>query len=302
MTEPTSQTVRWGVRRRLEFIDFRLFWDGHLNRRDLAVTFGISAQQASADIAQYETLAPNNLTYDKVNKTYRRTPLFEPHFITNSSDRFLLQIVAIENGWMRKDETWFETLPPFDVVSLKRRNTRSGILLKILDAIKARSEIEVEYHSLTGSKVGNRRIAPHAMAYCAGRWYVRSWSREHNDFRDYSLNRLLRVDDAFPCSIDPQHDFEWVHTVVLVIAPNPQLPHDKQEAVANEYDMVNGKLSIPTRVSLSFYLMSEHNLDVDPGKLLPEKQQLVLVNKREVEQARALARELSKDALTRNND
>ena len=41
--EDDGERLRWGVRRRLEFIDFRLFWDGRFNRSDLAHTFGISA-------------------------------------------------------------------------------------------------------------------------------------------------------------------------------------------------------------------------------------------------------------------
>ena len=36
------QGLRWGVERRLEFIDFRLFWDGRINRGDLTEQFGIS--------------------------------------------------------------------------------------------------------------------------------------------------------------------------------------------------------------------------------------------------------------------
>ena len=27
--------LRWGVEQRLEFIEFRLFWEGHVNRSDL---------------------------------------------------------------------------------------------------------------------------------------------------------------------------------------------------------------------------------------------------------------------------
>ena len=42
--------LRWNVRRRLEFIEFRLIWDGHFNRRDVMDAFKISAQQASLDI------------------------------------------------------------------------------------------------------------------------------------------------------------------------------------------------------------------------------------------------------------
>src|SRR6476619_1347476 len=98
-----GERLRWGVRRRLEFIDFRLFWDGRFNRSDIAETFGISAQQASADIAHYEKLAPDNLRYDRVEKAYKRTDLFAPAFIGETVDRYLLQLVAIENRWMRTE-------------------------------------------------------------------------------------------------------------------------------------------------------------------------------------------------------
>jgi hypothetical protein len=42
--------LRWGVEQRLEFIEFRLFWEGHVNRRDLMDQFGVSVNQASTDL------------------------------------------------------------------------------------------------------------------------------------------------------------------------------------------------------------------------------------------------------------
>jgi hypothetical protein len=47
--------------------------------------------------------------------------------------------------------------------------------------------------------------------------------------------------------------------------------------------------------------MSEYNLDVAPGALIPQKQQIILQNKDEVTQARALARKMSIEALARNS-
>jgi hypothetical protein len=299
MANEASSVLKWGVRRRLEFIDFRLFWDGRFNRSALADVFGISAQQASADIANYEELAPRNLTYDRAQKTYVRTAHFEPYFIALSSDRFLLQLVAIESGWMRQEETWFNMLPPIEVVSLRRRSTDSRHLLRVLDAIRGRQEIDIDYLSMTGSPNTPRVVAPHALAYSAGRWYVRAWSRDHNDFRDYNLNRISRVGDLRPCPVDPKLDFQWAHTINLVLTPNPDLPDARQEAVATEYGMTERRLLIPTRLSLCFYLMSEHNLDVPPGKLSPEKQQIILLNRVEVEQAMSSARQLSIQALAR---
>ena len=290
---------RWGVQRRLEFIDFRLFWDGRFNRRDLSANFAISAQQASADISQYEKIAPANLRYDRAEKAYIRTDGFSPAFIGETIERYLLQLVAIENRWMRPEDTWFDAIPPVEVITLGRRPTDPTVLLRVLDAIRKRQEIDIGYASLTGSVQPSRTIAPHALAHSAGRWYVRSWSKDHNDFRDYNLNRIAAVSDNRPAAIDPTLDFEWVHKINLDIRPNPKLSPERRAAVAAEHGMTDGMLLRPCRLSLSFYLMSEYNLDVEAGVLKPEKQQIVLQNRDEVTQARALSRQMSIEALMR---
>ena len=294
-----GERLRWGVRRRLEFIDFRLFWDGRFNRSDLTETFGISPQQASVDVGQYEKMAPNNLAYDRAEKTYRRTEDFTPAFIGESVERYLLQLVAIENGWMRREDTWFDGTPLLEVITLRRRTTDPTVLLRVLDAVHKRLEIDIEYGSLTGPVQPSRTIAPHALAHSAGRWYVRSWSRDHNDFRDYNLNRISAVASSRPSTVDPSLDFEWAHKMNLVILPNPALSQERQASVAAEHGMTDGRLVFPCRLSLSFYLMSEHNLDVEPGVLKPEKQQIVLENRDEIMQARASARQMSIEALAR---
>jgi hypothetical protein len=294
-----GERLRWGVRRRLEFIDFRLFWDGRFNRSDLAETFGISAQQASADIAQYQRIAPKNLAYDRAEKAYRRTEDFVPTFIGETVERYLLQLVAIENRWMRQEDTWFDAIPPVEVITLGRRPTDPTVLLRVLDAVRKRLEIDIKYASLTGSVQPSRTIAPHSLAHSAGRWYVRSWSREHNDFRDYNLNRIITVGDHRASTVDPALDFEWIHKINLVIVPNPRLSPESQAAVANEHAMEGGRLVRPCRLSLSFYLMSEYNLDVEPDVLKPEKQQIILQNRGEVTQARSAARQMAIEALER---
>jgi hypothetical protein len=297
--DESGERLRWGVKRRLEFIDFRLFWDGRFNRSDLSSTFAISAQQGSSDIAQYEKIAPSNLRYDRAEKAYIRTDTFTPAFIGETVERYLLQLVAIENRWMRPEDTWFDTIPPIEVVTLGRRPTDPAVLLRVLDAVGKRQEIDINYASLTGSAQQSRTIAPHALAHSGGRWYVRSWSKDHNDFRDYNLNRISAVGGHRPAAIDPLLDFEWVHQINLDIRPNPNLSAERQAAVAAEHGMKDGRLLRPCRLSLSFYLMSEYNLDVEPGILKPEKQQIVLQNRDEVTQARASSRQMSMEALSR---
>ena len=298
LTEQESR-VRWGVKRRLEFIDFRLFWDGRFNRKDLSETFGISAQQASSDISQYERQAPGNLSYDKHEKAYVRASGYRPVLIRDSVERYLLQLVAVEHRWMRAEETWFDRPPPCEIVHLERRRTNPDVLLNIVDAIRLKCQLEIEYASITGSPELPRVIAPHAIVHSAGRWYARAWARHHNDFRDYNLDRILSVSALAPTKVDPTLDFQWIHQINLEITPNPELAPERQAAIAAEYNMQVGLLEMPCRLSTAFYMMSANNLDVEPGRLAPEKQQLVLRNRAAVEAARVAAREMSVQALKR---
>lgn len=299
MVKESSEKVRWGVQRRLEFIDFRLFWDGRFNRSDLSQTFGISAQQASSDIAQYLAKAPNNLIYNTGEKAYLRTSAYEPAMLHASAERYLLQLVAIENRWMKQSDTWFDEVPPIESAGLLRKRTDASVLLRLLDAIKQRCEIDLSYASITGSPEPGRTIAPHALFHAAGRWYVRAWSRDHGDFRDYNLFRIAAVGESRSTTVDSTLDFEWVHTTNLELIPNPALTKTQQAAVAVEYGMVDGMLGVPVRLSLTFYVMTENNLDVDEGILAPGKQQLVLINRSDVVSAKDAARRLSKEALAR---
>ena len=299
MADEIDETVRWGVQRRLEFIDFRLFWDGRFNRRDLSETFGISAQQASADIALYTERAPANLIYDSTLKAYLRTPSYQPKIMHASAERYLLQLVAIENRWMRQEDTWFDSRPPIEDITLLRKRTDAQLLLRLLDAINQRCQIEIQYKSITGSAEPRRLIAPHAMFHALGRWYVRAWSTEHKDFRDYNLFRIDEAGALTPSAADPSRDFEWLHETDLILAPNPGLLASQQAALESEYGMTDGRLTVTMRLSQTFYLMTEHNLDVPVGTLNPGKQQLVLLNHDEVVNARATARKLSIDSVER---
>lgn len=65
---------------RMRFIDFLLEHYGTVRRTQLTDYFGISAPQASLDIAAYIESAPGNMIYDMKAKIYRRTPEFERKF------------------------------------------------------------------------------------------------------------------------------------------------------------------------------------------------------------------------------
>lgn len=79
MDERASE-LRWSIERRLEFIEFRLYWEGGINRADIVDQFGLSVPQASKDLTRYQELAPNKMAYDKSEKRYFAARGFEPRF------------------------------------------------------------------------------------------------------------------------------------------------------------------------------------------------------------------------------
>ena len=66
---------------RFEFIEWRLFWEGHLNRSDLEKRFGISTPQASVDLRNYRDAAGENIEYNATEKRFVGTEAMKPRFL-----------------------------------------------------------------------------------------------------------------------------------------------------------------------------------------------------------------------------
>lgn len=64
-----------GVERRLEFIEFRLFWEGGVNRADIIEMFDVSVPQASKDLTLIRSGRPiTRSTTRAPSATSRVTP------------------------------------------------------------------------------------------------------------------------------------------------------------------------------------------------------------------------------------
>src|SRR4051794_6862761 len=121
LSETSPKRLRWAPEQRLEFIEFRLFWDGAVNRSDLMDRFGISEPQASKDLATYRDLASDNLEYDSSKKRYVAANSFRPVFLKPNPDRYLAQLKAITDGILESGDTWIAALPASGVVPVPTR-------------------------------------------------------------------------------------------------------------------------------------------------------------------------------------
>ena len=69
--------MNYAQEQRIRLIEVIIDNCGMFNRAILMDYFGISKPQASRDLRDYMTLAPNNLLYDKTNKTYVKSTSFK---------------------------------------------------------------------------------------------------------------------------------------------------------------------------------------------------------------------------------
>lgn len=275
-----ASAVRWGVAQRFEFIEWRAYWDGRLNRGDLEREFNISTPQASVDLRNYQEAAPGNIEYNSSEKAYVATGNFSPRFLNLSSERYLRQLHSLKIGVADIRDTWFDALPPLEIAPNIARGPEAYTLRAILKAIRLRQSIKVNYRSLTNAR--NRIIFPHSLANDGYRWHVRAWCTEREEYRDYVLGRILSVFQPEPFEAQPPEDIEWETFTKLLLVPHPDLSADQKEAIARDYKIDNGELAVNIRVALSFYFIRRYNLDLRDGQLKPERAQLYLKNYDEV--------------------
>jgi hypothetical protein len=69
--------VSWALDRRLDFIDDQLVNPGQLRRQTLCAYFGVSLQQASVDLGEFQSRHPGAMRYDASRKRY--VPVAAPY-------------------------------------------------------------------------------------------------------------------------------------------------------------------------------------------------------------------------------
>ncbi|TAJ36864.1 MAG: WYL domain-containing protein [Reyranella sp.] len=289
--------LRWGIGQRIEFIEFRLFWDGQINRGDLIGKFDVSPPQASADIARYLQMAPDNLRYDPYLKTYAATHAFQPLLYEPSARQYLGDLRSIADHAREQKETWLGFVPEFAAVPAPRRRLDAGKLRWVVEAIRAKQSLCVLYQSFSRVEPLSRWVTPHALGFDGSRWHLRAWCHEHNDFRDFVLARILEISESRHHPIDPTHDLAWNKHVSLRIGPHPKLGEKQRRVIELDYGMEGGALEIPIRLSMVYYFEKNMLLDEDASALTPTRVQLSLVNRVELEKMVEVTRQEQQELL-----
>lgn len=275
--EPSS----WSQDRRLKFIDFRLRWEGRVNRSDLMGHFGISAPQVSADFAKYIDAAPQNLAYDTKLKSYVRRKNFVPLYPRSRSQLYLNELLALSTGILEKDFSFIGWHPDVATAPVPQRTFDGNTLVTLVQAIREKRCISVAYQGMNHSEPTVRELAPHALAFDGMRWHARAYCYKRERYQDFVLGRMLEL-TLGESRTPPSPDEEWNRTLVLVLAPNPGLSPAAKRAIRLEYGMHDGFLQLPCRQALLYYALRRLRLE-DGRSEQPQAQQITLVNRDELQ-------------------
>lgn len=290
-----SEQIRWGTERRLEFIEFRVFWDGSINRGDITEYFGVSVPQASGDLSLYQKNAPDNLEYDASAKHYVRSAKFRPLFLQPNADRYLAQLRGIADGILRPEDTWMAQAVTVDAMSLPQRRVSAEVLRDLLLAVRKKQAVDIRYQSMNPAYTDLmwRRITPHAFGFDGVRWHVRSFCHIDSVFKDFVLSRCYEVANYGEPGSSPDQDSGWNTFITVELAPNPGLSEMQQRAIAHDYCMEKGRVSVSIRQALLFYFNRHMRLDIQEYNPEPKQNPVVVLNRLDFSKALEVAKRQS---------
>lgn len=275
--------MRWGVEQRLEFIEFRLFWEGTINRADIIECFGVSTPQASKDLSLYQARAPGNMLYDASAKRYVAAEAFVLRFLDPDPYKYLSQLGAVAEGMLPASESWIAAMPSADVALTPKREIDIAILRRVLEAVRENQSIDVFYQSMNSARPDPiwRRMTPHAFGYDGFRWHVRGFCHVENKFKDFLLPRILEVGGKGEPGQSGEHDWLWNNYFDVIVGPHPELTESQKRVVAKDYGLEVDTTVLSVRYAMLFYVLKRLGLLDDAAKRSARSQHIVNVNRKE---------------------
>lgn len=280
-TLPEARPVSYGQERRLRFIDYRLRWEGRINRTDLTEHFNLSIPQASLDLAKYSELAASNLEYDRSSKTYLATGQFKALYESSAARRYLSDLLALKAGIIPPESSFAGSNPEMDWAPAPSRTVDDTTVEALVKAIRGRLSVKVSYQSMSSAALAERVLSPHALGYDGFRWHVRAYCEKRKGFADFVLARMLSISGFEASRIDPTSDVQWHTVLTLVLAPRPDLSAGKKRVIELDYGMEDGQVELPCRQAFLFYTLRRLGLQTDVAN--SAEQQIILKNRVDVQ-------------------
>lgn len=279
----TTINLKWDVQKRMTLLESTVYWSDGLRTNSLVETFGISRVQASKDLSLYREMCPNNIRYDKHKKRYLVTDQFVPRFIEGSVSEYLEMLKSSGSEEKNPVVSLIDNAPPVCVVQPVQQSLSSNILQKISESILRGKELEIVYRTMSRLKTIKHLLCPHIVVHDGMHWYVRAYSYNHEDYKNFLLARIFDAKTMGKADIDPSGDKAWQTRVKVKLGLNPRLTSAQKAVVEADYGMRNGTLSYPTRAALVPLFLNSMHIRTDDTASDPASDPVILLNREELD-------------------
>lgn len=251
--------------KRLQSIDFRLYFYGFFSRKDIAEEFDVREEAISRDIALYQERYSYNLTYDSSKRRYVITDKFAPAYTYNSNEVL---------SYMSKRFDGFSYSQEYGISIYKLKLNsflNTEILSKITQAISQKRVLKINYYSRASGK-SLREIVPFSITNIGTKYYLRAYCRKRGKFISFVIARIQQPELILDSKIleHEQHvrDTQWNNFVTLKLSPHPKLSNP--EFVKLDYNIEDKRLEVKVRSAFAGYFLRMWNVDCSKGNRLDE--------------------------------
>lgn len=268
--------INFSQKQRLAYVDFKLMFVGYVTRAEIVTYFEKGLTSATRDINLYKELCPENMEYDAKQKKYFQTANFKPLFQHDPRKTLVKLSNQITDGFDAIGDTTFPVEAPSQL-----NIPDIFIVAKLVQAIINEKPVSIIYTSLSSGSAA-RELVPHSIVDNGLRWHVRAYDRKTKSFRDFVLTRITKVtikNTEVVAGEEKVEDHQWMRMMPLQLVPHPHnVKHPT--AIALDYGMDGGVLSLNVRAAMAGYLLRRWNVDCTAdAELVGAEYQLWLKNR-----------------------
>lgn len=271
---------------RLTLLASILLWEGRLNNGRLRELFDLSSVRASEWIREFREKHPDWTEWNSKTRSYHAT--MKAYRSDASGDQRkqsdatslsqYLGLVGIPHSVteLSQSRAIWAAFPDLSVPS-----PRTFALVS--EAIRERQTLQITYRSMREPAPHHRIIAPHSLIRAGRRWHLRAFSSTNQDFRDYALGRVERVERLdSPAERTDKDDRAWMTKVPVRLVAHPDLTPEQEALIRFEYFNNTAARVDTCRGALVSYFIQDVRAAIDPAKQRPPDFQLAVANIEEV--------------------
>lgn len=255
-----------------------LLWEGRVSRSRLIAEYGLSPIRASEWLRDFRESFPEWVAWDsklKADQATSRAYADAERADASVRSPISAMLVPYAPGAPGK---------PLSIAwDFAHPSARTFSRLNL--AITDRQRVKFVYCSMNHPEPHERTIEPHTLLRAGRRWHVRGYCLHRQDFRDFVLGRMSKVQLLpEPSEADIAADHAWSKVLRVRLIAHPRLSAAQQLVVRNEYFSGASARVESCRAALLNYMVQELMAATNPDRQVPPDYQLAVENTGECRQ------------------